>query len=671
MTAFLPYLLKVILCSALLVGYYYLALRNKLFHQWNRFYLLATVILSLLIPCFSFTISHTPIEAQSRVIQVLQVVSASGPYEGELPTVTVSFWKSYGAVLVYAFVSTVLLIGMLLSILKVYRLVQSHTVQQQGKLRLILTTAKGTPFSFFQFLFWNPSIDMTSEAGHQIFKHELVHIEEKHTVDKLFMQLALIVCWINPVFWLIRYELRMVHEFIADRKAVGSQDASTLAAMILQAAYPQHFSQLTNSFFHQSIKRRLHMLTKIQNPERNYISRILLLPLMAILTLAFTVRTELTEATTYVKAAKKMALQFNPINEVGANKDNTNMYSSAHEKDSAGVIKDQALPVIKYTGEKKIKVVIDAGHGGHDNGAGSNEVFEKDIALAIAKEVQELNSNTNIEIIMTRESDKYVKLHDRADFVAKQQADLFISVHVGAAPPIQTEAGTIENPHRGFDVFIPRDSTLSYFEQSKVLGSAVLHQLNTVKAVPARMQLLQRNVGIWVLNQNACPSILIECGYISNTKDRTYLLQKENQQHVARKLLAGIEVYLQAANQTPLPVKKNNVDAGYISNVMADNIQPIEVKYGASFTAAQLQAIPFEKLFQPDTEYTMGSAYFSITQSDNDNTAVQVLGTSMPNRVKQLIDAAKSGDRITIHSRTALTKDNKVINLPNLVYFIQ
>ncbi|ANE51729.1 N-acetylmuramoyl-L-alanine amidase [Flavisolibacter tropicus] len=663
MTTLLPYLLKVVLCSGLLMLYYYLALRNKLFHQWNRFYLLATVLLSLLMPCFSYTISHTSAEAQNQVILVLQVVTVSGSFEEELPTVTVSFWKTYSAVLLYAFVSMILLIGLLLSLIKIYRLVQRHTVHEQGKLRLIFSSAKGTPFSFFRFLFWNPSIDMTSEAGQQIFQHEMVHVEEKHSLDKLFLQIALIICWINPVFWLIRYELRMVHEFIADRKAVEDQDASALAAMILQAAYPHHYSQLTNAFFNQSIKRRLHMLTKIQNPKRNYISRIFFLPLMALLTLAFTVRAKLSDVTTDAKAETKQAVP----NGVTANA----IYSMSEAKSDSETVDKQVINIVKYTGKKKIRIVIDAGHGGHDNGTLSNEIFEKDITLSIAKEIQALNSNANIEVVMTRENDEYLELNDRAEFAAKQQADLFVSVHVGAAPPIQTDAGKIENPHRGFNVFIPRDSTLSYFEQSKVLGSAVLDQLNTIVAVPAKMQLLQRNVGIRVLNNNTCPSILIECGYISNSKDRTYLLQKENQQQVARKLLAGIEAYLQTVDQKQLPAKNNDVDAKHMSAVVNDTIPPVVLQSGVALTVPQLQNIPFANLIQPDTDYVMINATFRISKLGGTIHFVKVHDSQLNSQVKNLIDNAKAGDVIYIGDRLAITKDKKVINLPSLLYNVK
>src|SRR5215203_4123048 len=73
MIAFLYYLLKVMICSGLLFCYYHIALRNKLFHQWNRFYLLATIVLSLTIPCLEVNIWDTSRESTVTNIQLLQV----------------------------------------------------------------------------------------------------------------------------------------------------------------------------------------------------------------------------------------------------------------------------------------------------------------------------------------------------------------------------------------------------------------------------------------------------------------------------------------------------------------------------------------------------------------------------------------------------------------------
>ena len=84
MIAFAYYLLKVSACSGLLFLYYHIALRNKLFHQWNRFYLLATIIVSLVIPTLEFNIWSAKKENQTDTIQLLQVVYSADEYIEEI-----------------------------------------------------------------------------------------------------------------------------------------------------------------------------------------------------------------------------------------------------------------------------------------------------------------------------------------------------------------------------------------------------------------------------------------------------------------------------------------------------------------------------------------------------------------------------------------------------------
>jgi hypothetical protein len=288
MIALAIYLLKVIICSALLSGYYFIALRNKFFHHWNRFYLLTTVLFSLTIPLFQFTIFQNPEEKNGT--EWLRYISSGNELIVEITgktenAIDFSLWPLYA----YSLVSVTLLISLAFSIYKLWGIVRNNPARNIQNIRFINSDTKGTPFSFFQYIFWNPAIDVNTKTGQQVFQHELVHIKEKHTIDKLFLQIVLAVFWSNPFFWLIRYELRMIHEFIADKKATTQQDVSQLAAMILQTAYPKHFNYIINPFFHTSIKRRLAMLTKKKSPRFNYISRILALPLIVILFTAFAI----------------------------------------------------------------------------------------------------------------------------------------------------------------------------------------------------------------------------------------------------------------------------------------------------------------------------------------------------------------------------------------------
>jgi N-acetylmuramoyl-L-alanine amidase len=501
MIAFAYYLLKVIICSGVLFLYYHVALRNKLFHQWNRFYLLASVFISLVAPIVQVSIMHQVSDEPNKGIQMLQVFQSADGYLEEITIrgrqgVTADQWL----LIIYMVLSVTLLVSVLLSLNTIFSIIKSHTVQCIEKIRFVNSNAKGTPFSFFNFIFWNKDIDIQTETGQQIFQHELVHVKEKHTLDKLFVQLILIVFWCNPFFWFIRRELKLIHEFIADKKSVGERGAAALAAMILSSSYPVHFNSITNQFFQTSIKRRLAMLTKIQNVKTNYISRILALPILAITVLAFTLRT---------KTVNNSSIRL----------------------------------------DKTITVVIDAGHGvnanGTHDGAKQGNVYEDDITLAIAKKIQELNANEKIRIVLTRSSNNIVDLHKRVDIAKENHADLFISLHVNAADPTQNpDLSSNQSLNKGFEIYVSGKEPV-YQLQSELLGSVLQQGLNTVYST--NQYLLKRKVGVWVLDRNVCPSVLIECGFLTDDKDREFITNDNNQAAVAQKILQAIERY--ALNQ--------------------------------------------------------------------------------------------------------------------------
>jgi hypothetical protein len=217
-------------------------------------------------------------------------------------------WASY----VYVAVSVVLLLSFGAFLKTIITVIRNHTAQAIDKIKLVLTNVKGTPFTFLHFVFWNPEIDMNTSTGRQILQHEMVHAKERHTWDKLFIQLVLIPFWCNPFFWIIRNELSTVHEFIADSKSADPENAEQFAAAILASAYPQTFASATSHFFQSSIKRRIRMLTKKQKSGIANVSKLLVIPVIAITVLAFTSKTG-EEAITHLKELKSPLVPV-PIN---------------------------------------------------------------------------------------------------------------------------------------------------------------------------------------------------------------------------------------------------------------------------------------------------------------------------------------------------------------------
>jgi len=490
------YLLKVIICSGILFGYYWLLLRNKVFHKYNRFYLMASVVLSLLLPLIKINFWQT--QQPVGVIKVLQVVSYGDEYMDNVIISTQN--NSFDAAQLYPFayllISLILLAVFFHTLYVIVRLLKRYPRQTIDKISFINTDAKSTPFSFLNYIFWNHNIDMETITGNQIFKHELAHVQEGHTYDKLFINIILIFFWCNPFYWLYRKELNMIHEFIADKKAVEDSDTEAFAAMILQATYPQHRFQLTNNFFYSPIKRRLLMLNKNKNPKVNYFGRVMVLPLAILVFAAFTFKA----------------------------KPNNHFYNG-----------------------KKITVVIDAGHGGMDGGAkASDGSFEKEITLAIAKEIKALNHNSAIEIVLTKESDKYLTKEQITEFTKNQNATIFIALHTGATTP------------SGLSVWLPNNG-YPFSLQSKLLGESVVSEFVANYNLPVSPLLAQRH--LYNLENNACPSIFLEAGVLSNSKDLSYLQSAKGKETIAQNILNGIEKYAIAKLQNNLDLPLAQVDS--------------------------------------------------------------------------------------------------------------
>ena len=505
MIAFAFYLLKVIICSGVLFGYYWCFLRNKVFHHYNRFYLLVTVVLSLSLPLLKYDVWHKASEPPTNMIKMLQVVNSGDAYVDE-----VIVYSHYNTIskeqvfqIFYLAVSAILLFLFAQVLFRIWRLVKNNPGKAIEDIQFIRTNAKGTPFSFLQYIFWNDAIDLDTKTGRQIFSHEVSHVREKHSYDKLFINILLVIFWSNPVFWFIRKELNMIHEFIADKKAVEDGNVADFAAMILQATYPQYKFPLANNFFYSPIKRRLAMLTKQNKMRVNYISRLLVLPLAVIVFAAFTIK-----AKTY------------------------------------SVLRDT----------KPMVVVIDAGHGGTDYGAKTaDNIFEKDITLAIAKKIKSLNTNDRIKIILTRETDIYQGPQEKAAFAKEAGAELFISIHLDGIPESSKEMRT------GLSVIVSNDQYQNS-AASRLFASSVITNFEKNYGLPVMENPQQRKNGIWVLQESACPAIIIEAGCINNQKDLEYLKTNKAIETFAGNIIKAIDDYTVTKNMTKSSSEVANVN---------------------------------------------------------------------------------------------------------------
>ncbi len=512
MTMFI-YLFKTIIISGLLYAYYLIFLRNKQFHQYNRFYLLSIPVISLLLPLFNIPFPGLSQSNPNAGLKILKVITIND-WEPEVVITATTNWAHsifnlQNILLAIYFIVSLLLFYLLMkSFFYIIRLSKKYKYEKIEGIKFFQTTENGTPFSFFKNIFWNHEIAMNTKKGEQVFRHELFHVKQKHTEDILLIEIITIVCWFNPFFHFIKKEIKVIHEFLADQYAASSTDKYDYSELLVFQSASTKQINITNYFFHNEIKRRIMMITKFKNPRYGYISRIMALPLLFIIFCAFA-----------FKAGNK---KINPIHS-----------------------------------NKKITIVIDAGHGGVDNGVYTNAGFlEKNITLSLAKKIEALSKNYNVDVIMTRETDMLpgnattIKdgLINRVNIAEKNNASMFISIHMDAA---------INNkPESGFSIYVSNKN--SNYQKSIQLGSALTAEIKKTYSVSPDLK--ERQKGILVLQSPSMPALMIQCGYMTNKKDLNFIIDEKNQEQIAKDILEGVVKFADNANNNSagLPDKNNS-----------------------------------------------------------------------------------------------------------------
>ncbi|MFZ6663901.1 N-acetylmuramoyl-L-alanine amidase family protein [Peijinzhouia sedimentorum] len=222
------------------------------------------------------------------------------------------------------------------------------------------------------------------------------------------------------------------------------------------------------------------------------------------------------------------------------------------------------------------RVVIDAGHGGHDSGTLGRSSKEKDVALKIALELGRIMNEylPDVEIIYTRKSDKFLDLKERARIANRENADLFISVHCNAAGNrsvygtetfvmgLSKVAGNFEvakrenavillednyeEKYEGFDPNKEESYILFNMYQKAFLRNSLSLAANVENQFATRVGRKSRGVKqgpFWVLWDTSMPSVLIETGFLSNQSEENYLNSEKGRVYIASGIFRAVRDY--------------------------------------------------------------------------------------------------------------------------------
>ncbi|MDQ8144098.1 M56 family metallopeptidase [Chryseobacterium sp. CFS15] len=282
MEALIFYFGKVTICSGVMFLYYRLSLKDKTFHHYNRFYLLSAMLISILLPLIK--VEDFTIEVNENLFVLLNKLQNLNTNK------TISHDDIYFRIIFSALglVSLYFLGKFMYGIFRIQQLKRQFKKESFEGVNFYQTNLSEAPFSYFKNLFWKNTIVINSEVGKQILKHEMVHIEQKHSIDKIFIEVLTSVFWFNPFFHIIKKEINLIHEYLADKKAVKQSDTKAFAQMLLASHFSGKPLPATSPFLSSNLKKRLKMLQKPQT-KFGYARRILALPVLFTVAFAYMV----------------------------------------------------------------------------------------------------------------------------------------------------------------------------------------------------------------------------------------------------------------------------------------------------------------------------------------------------------------------------------------------
>ena len=278
MMEFLTYDLKVAALLAVFYMFYRLLLSRETFHRINRVVLLLTAILSFVLPLCVITIHKTV---------VVDMPKANIDFDGmtmmiEEAEPQTPFWQT-AAVIVF-FIGLVVTLGYTLqSILRVWLLIH-HSEQHPQSDGTVICVAKGnvSPFSWMRYIVLSQSDYEAQDSS--ILAHERGHIRRRHSLDLILVDTLTALQWCNPAMWMLRQDLRAIHEYEADA-AVLSQGINMrqYQYLLIQKAVSHCGYSVANGISHSTLKNRINMmLSNKKSTSKSWIKVFALLPIVGL-----------------------------------------------------------------------------------------------------------------------------------------------------------------------------------------------------------------------------------------------------------------------------------------------------------------------------------------------------------------------------------------------------
>ena len=294
------YLLKLNLALIVLFGFYKLMFSGDTFFALRRATLIGMYLVAMLVP---------GLNCSYWINKSVGMVSMANEYAAiVLPAVTITpggggsiGWETT-AMTIYTMVACLFLLRFFWQLVSIVRLRNKCRTTDINGTKVYLLESDEGPFSFFNWIFINPTKHNRQETD-EIMTHELAHCRQLHSVDILFTELFAIVFWANPFVWLLKREVRLNLEYLADNNVLaGGTDSKKYQYHLLGLAYRKNVATISNNFNVLPLKKRIKMMNKKRTKRIAKVKYALYIPLAAALLVVSNIETVARDIANVAKA---------------------------------------------------------------------------------------------------------------------------------------------------------------------------------------------------------------------------------------------------------------------------------------------------------------------------------------------------------------------------------
>ena len=282
----IEFLIKLTISLTVFLSFYHLVLEREKMHQFNRFYLLISVVISLTIPFITYEIIEIiPVvenlksldsETTPKTFDENTVQESVIPLQESINYIPYLIWSFYGIT------TFLLLIRFGKNCLKLISKSKSNPIVKYKNANLVLITEKTLPHTFLNSIFINFDDYNNRNIEDELYTHELVHVNQKHTLDILFIELLKVLFWFNPLFIFYKKAIQLNHEFLADEEIVKTyNDIPFYQNLLLQKSFDNQTIYLTSNLNYLVTKKRLLMMTKSTSQKISLFKKIAIVPILA------------------------------------------------------------------------------------------------------------------------------------------------------------------------------------------------------------------------------------------------------------------------------------------------------------------------------------------------------------------------------------------------------